>query len=170
MDAEAEQQWQIDRIAKAKNHYQVLNLVFTESAAFSNEEFDRQYKQLARQLHPDKCSLNGAEEAFKSIKLAVDTLKANNAQTTFKLLDANHDGGISLDELSQGLSDCGLTDEDIEQLMFKLDVNHDGTVTEEEFEAGFDSIFQENVGVNKLSGSGNLWVPKLPSGAFEDLW
>jgi len=73
-DAVAEQQRQIDRIHNAKNHYEVLNLTFGDSTAFTNEEFEKQYKQLARRLHPDKCALPGAEEAFKSIKLALDTL------------------------------------------------------------------------------------------------
>eukprot|EP00658_Telonema_sp_P-2_P007041 TRINITY_DN1262_c0_g1_i3.p1 TRINITY_DN1262_c0_g1~~TRINITY_DN1262_c0_g1_i3.p1 ORF type:complete len:309 (+),score=52.55 TRINITY_DN1262_c0_g1_i3:57-983(+) len=70
--ATEEQQRQIDRIAAAGTHYEVLDL--TDGSDFSHEEVEKQYRQLARRLHPDKCSLDGAEEAFMAIKLAQDTL------------------------------------------------------------------------------------------------
>ena len=34
-------------------------------------DFKRQYRKLAAQVHPDKCKLDGAEEAFKLLGRAV---------------------------------------------------------------------------------------------------
>eukprot|EP00656_Telonema_subtile_P027610 TRINITY_DN29739_c0_g1_i1.p1 TRINITY_DN29739_c0_g1~~TRINITY_DN29739_c0_g1_i1.p1 ORF type:complete len:372 (+),score=84.89 TRINITY_DN29739_c0_g1_i1:81-1196(+) len=74
-DAAKEQQRQIQRIRDAQTHYEVLGLQFNPDAPdTAPEEVEKQYRQLARRLHPDKCSLEGAEEAFKSINLAQSTL------------------------------------------------------------------------------------------------
>lgn len=48
--------------------------------------------------------------------------------------DANHDGAISFDELSKGVSSLGihLTAAERQSLMKKFDTNYDGEVTQEE--------------------------------------
>ena len=63
----------------------------------------------------------------------------SEARAQFQFLDKNDDGSIDLVELSDGLSDFGHTDAQIEAIFFELDVNSDGKVSQEEFLAGYAS-------------------------------
>ena len=62
------------------------------------------------------------------------------ARTQFRSIDTNGDGSLDLGELSNGLSEFGLTDAGIEAIFFDLDVNNDGRVSEEEYVAWAVSI------------------------------
>ena len=59
-----------------------------------------------------------------------------SARIQFRSIDTNGDGSLDLVELSNGLSDFGLTDAEIEAIFVDLDVNNDGRVSEEEYVAG----------------------------------
>ena len=77
----------IDRIARSENHYETLGVVdekannHKEYAASSIDEktLKKAYRKLALQLHPDKCKVEGAEEAFKKVSNAYATL--SNAES-----------------------------------------------------------------------------------------
>lgn len=58
------------RILKAKNFYDTLGV----SKDADDAAIKKAYKKLALQLHPDKCKAPSAEEAFKRIALAFQTL------------------------------------------------------------------------------------------------
>lgn len=53
----------IKRITKTEDFYLILNVHKEASAAHIKKEF----RVLARAIHPDKCSLPGAEDAFKKV-------------------------------------------------------------------------------------------------------
>ena len=55
--------------------------------------------------------------------------RRQEAKALFSLIDANQDGSVDLDELSLNLADSGLTQDQIETLLWKLDGNHDSKVT-----------------------------------------
>jgi Ca2+-binding EF-hand superfamily protein len=59
------------------------------------------------------------------------------ARTQFRSIDMNGNGSLDLGELSNGLSDFGLTDAEIEAIFVELEVNNDGRVSEEEYVAGY---------------------------------
>lgn len=64
--AEAE----IERIKAAPNHYATLHV----STDADNSQMKKNYYALARMLHPDKCQLEGADNAMTSVSQAYDTL------------------------------------------------------------------------------------------------
>ncbi|KRY67351.1 Ubiquitin-conjugating enzyme E2 2, partial [Trichinella pseudospiralis] len=53
----------VKRIRKCKDYYEILNV----SKSCTELELKKQYRKLALQFHPDKCSVPGATEAFKAI-------------------------------------------------------------------------------------------------------
>lgn len=61
---------EIERIEKAPNHYAVLHV----STDTSNAQMKKNYYTLARMLHPDKCRLDGADNAMTSVSQAYATL------------------------------------------------------------------------------------------------
>eukprot|EP00177_Eucheuma_denticulatum_P004473 GFKZ01008134.1.p1 GENE.GFKZ01008134.1~~GFKZ01008134.1.p1 ORF type:complete len:354 (+),score=74.21 GFKZ01008134.1:536-1597(+) len=61
---------EIERIKSAPNHYAVLHV----STDADNGKLKKNYYTLARMLHPDKCQLDGAEDAMTSVSQAYDTL------------------------------------------------------------------------------------------------
>jgi len=77
-----------------------------------------------------------AEEA--NAKKAANRLEA---QVRFQSIDTNGDGILDALELSAGLCDSGLTDDDIEALFLQLDSNSDNQVSEAEFINGYLEIF-----------------------------
>lgn len=56
----------------------------------------------------------------------------------FRRLDADCSGGISIDELSQGLTEQGynVSTHEVERLMARLDLDADGNILFDEFAAG----------------------------------
>ncbi|KAF0692286.1 Aste57867_16627 [Aphanomyces stellatus] len=69
---------EVDRILKARNHFHVLGF---ESVDYVDIALVRkQYKALARQVHPDKCSHKDAENAFKRLSEAYECLANETTQ------------------------------------------------------------------------------------------
>lgn len=60
----------IKRIRNAESDYECFQL----SPPTTLTLIKKKYKELARMLHPDKCNLEGAKEAFQKIKIAYDRL------------------------------------------------------------------------------------------------
>lgn len=73
---------EIDRIKNAKTYYDVLNVPID----CDNESIKQKYKKLALLLHPDKCSSEGCEDAFKSVSSAYSCLSSDNRSK----YDRNH--------------------------------------------------------------------------------
>ena len=63
--------------------------------------------------------------------------KISVARIQFRSIDMNGEGSLDLGELSNGLSNFGLTDAGIEAICFDLNVNNDGRVSEEEYVAWY---------------------------------
>jgi DnaJ-class molecular chaperone len=56
----------IRRVCAQDEHYKLLGI----QRASTDDEMKRAYRKLAMRLHPDKCHLNGAEDAFKKVNAA----------------------------------------------------------------------------------------------------
>lgn len=61
---------EIERIKSAPNHYAILHV----STDADGAKLKKNYYTLARMLHPDKCQLDGAEDAMTKVSQAYDTL------------------------------------------------------------------------------------------------
>ncbi|KRX84961.1 DnaJ -like protein subfamily B member 12 [Trichinella sp. T6] len=57
----------VKRIRKCKDYYEILNV----SKSCTELELKKQYRKLALQFHPDKCSVPGATEAFKGMHIYI---------------------------------------------------------------------------------------------------
>jgi DnaJ family protein B protein 12 len=71
----------VERIKNAKDYYEIL-LVSKNSTL---EEIKKSYKKLALQMHPDKNSAPGAEEAFKKLSQAFACLSDENKRKLYDL-------------------------------------------------------------------------------------
>lgn len=60
----------IKRVSATTDYYKILGI----SRSATEEEVKKAYKKLALKLHPDKCKLPGAEEAFKRLAGAFNCL------------------------------------------------------------------------------------------------
>ena len=62
----------------------------------------------------------------------------SSCRDLFRRLDVDSSGGISIEELSQGLAEQGyqVSPPEVEQLMARLDLDADGNILFDEFAAG----------------------------------
>jgi len=74
----------VQKVLRCRSHYEVLRL--SHHATYS--EVKRAYKRLALRLHPDKNRAPGAEEAFRRINEAADTLTDNQKRIDYNMLTA----------------------------------------------------------------------------------
>ena len=72
----------IGRIARSKSHYETLGFIGADNKKhddIDDKALKKAYRKLALKLHPDKCQVAGAEEAFKKVSNAYATL--SNAES-----------------------------------------------------------------------------------------
>ena len=67
--------------AAGKDYYKILGVAKDADEA----SIKKAYRKLALQLHPDKCKLDGAEEAFKSISAAYNCLSTESSRRTYDM-------------------------------------------------------------------------------------
>ncbi|KDO34888.1 hypothetical protein SPRG_00946 [Saprolegnia parasitica CBS 223.65] len=72
---------EVTRILGARHHFAVLGLARIEFADLATVR--RQYKLLARVVHPDKSAHAQAEEAFKKLSIAYECLADDASQTQY---------------------------------------------------------------------------------------
>ena len=96
--ADAAAESEIRRIKNEKDYYKILSLERTATEA----EIKKRYRKLALQLHPDKCTATGAEEAFKRISAAYACLSEAGTRRTYDVSGQDTDargfgggGGVS---------------------------------------------------------------------------
>ena len=72
-NAENETKKQIERVLQAGTDWAVLNL----PRGSKKKWLTQSYRELARSLHPDKCALPRAKQAFQRVKEAYENLSKN---------------------------------------------------------------------------------------------
>jgi len=72
---------EIARISAQKDYYKILGV---ERDA-GEGEIKKKYRRLALLLHPDKCSVEGAEESFKKVSSAYACLSQSSSRQTYDL-------------------------------------------------------------------------------------
>ena len=78
-DATPKQKELVARITRTKDYYELFGV----GKSASEDEIKRAYRKLALQLHPDKNTAPGAEEAFKKVNKAWDVLSDKNKRATY---------------------------------------------------------------------------------------
>lgn len=66
---------EVRRVVACKDYYEILKV----ERSCKEEELKKAYRKIALRLHPDKCQLSGAEDAFKKVSVAFSCL--NDAKT-----------------------------------------------------------------------------------------
>ena len=74
----------ISRIMSSEDYYEILGV---ERDA-SPQAIKKRYRDLARAIHPDKCSLDSCEEAFKKVGAAYKCLSHEDTRRTYDLTGA----------------------------------------------------------------------------------
>ena len=85
------------------------------------------------------------------------------AMAIFDAIDEDSSGTIDLNELRGGLSDSGMTDRDIEELMLKLDEDKNGSKDREEWMRGYNCFVDEVHGYNQAK----FYDLRGPTGGFK---
>eukprot|EP00603_Paraphysomonas_imperforata_P015951 CAMPEP_0114458018 /NCGR_PEP_ID=MMETSP0104-20121206/4468_1 /TAXON_ID=37642 ORGANISM="Paraphysomonas imperforata, Strain PA2" /NCGR_SAMPLE_ID=MMETSP0104 /ASSEMBLY_ACC=CAM_ASM_000202 /LENGTH=141 /DNA_ID=CAMNT_0001630595 /DNA_START=88 /DNA_END=510 /DNA_ORIENTATION=- len=83
----------INRINRTEDYYRILNVEKDATASQIKKEF----RLLARIIHPDKCSVAGAEDAFKKVNAANKCLSNEESRQHYDATgsEINEDGGQS---------------------------------------------------------------------------
>lgn len=97
----------VERIRNTNNYYEILQCNKDDPP----DVIKRSYRQLALQLHPDKCSVAGCEEAFKAVNAAYSCLSDAESRAKY---DRSGDDGDGYD----GYSDDGFDPEDFFRMFF----------------------------------------------------
>ncbi|ACO65763.1 predicted protein, partial [Micromonas commoda] len=71
----------VARVNRAKDYYDI----FECDKSASEADLKKAYRKLALQLHPDKNTAPGAEEAFKKVNKAWDVLSDKNKRSTYDM-------------------------------------------------------------------------------------
>ncbi|ETV94990.1 hypothetical protein H310_11318 [Aphanomyces invadans] len=72
---------EVERILKARTYYHVMGFHVVQYV--EQADVRRQYKALARQVHPDKCPHKDAEDAFKRLSAAYECLANDTLQNEY---------------------------------------------------------------------------------------
>lgn len=70
----------IERVSKSQSHYETLGVSPQE---LEEKVLKKAYRKLALQLHPDKCHIAGAEEAFKKVSSAYSCLSSPESRAHY---------------------------------------------------------------------------------------
>jgi hypothetical protein len=124
---------EIERVHKAKNLYDVLSCAKSASAS----EIKKAYRKLALKLHPDKCTIDGAEEAFKKVASAYSCLSNKQSKAQYDMFGDSSDTGSSSGAGYQGMGPTGDVDAwELFRAVFNEDEDGDGNPFESFFGGG----------------------------------
>lgn len=70
---------EIRRVCSCKDFYEVLKV----ERSCKDEDLKKAYRKLAIRLHPDKCNLTGAEEAFKKVSTSFSCLSDSRQRSSY---------------------------------------------------------------------------------------
>jgi hypothetical protein len=71
----------ISNILSSEDYYEILGLDRTASES----DIKKRYRTIARTIHPDKCSLENCEDAFKKVGTAYKCLSSEESRKTYDL-------------------------------------------------------------------------------------
>eukprot|EP01023_Acetabularia_acetabulum_P034368 TRINITY_DN3227_c0_g2_i9.p1 TRINITY_DN3227_c0_g2~~TRINITY_DN3227_c0_g2_i9.p1 ORF type:complete len:382 (+),score=51.03 TRINITY_DN3227_c0_g2_i9:162-1307(+) len=74
-----EQRKMVSEILRKKDYYEILGI----SKDAKDEDIKKAYRKLALKLHPDKCQISGAEEAFKLVSKSFACLSDPNKRAYY---------------------------------------------------------------------------------------
>jgi curved DNA-binding protein CbpA len=78
----------IKRAQTSSSYYEALGL----AKNCSESEVKKAYRTIARAIHPDKCQLDGAEDAFKKVSGAYKCLSSADTRRTYDMTGSDTDG------------------------------------------------------------------------------
>jgi len=109
-EREQEESQEIQRLSnldqRAPDHYEVLGI----SRGDSEEAVKKAYRKLAFKLHPDKCTDEGAREAFVKVAQAFSVLNDKHARHAYDRGNASVTGDVTVkDLLEQSVDDLPMT-------------------------------------------------------------
>merc|ERR1719265_1598458 len=70
---------EIRRICGCKDFYEILKV----QRSAKEDDLKKAYRKLAIKLHPDKCQLTGAEDAFKKVSTAFSCLNDSRQRSSY---------------------------------------------------------------------------------------
>ena len=102
----------IDRINnRSKNHYEVLGVEKgppqNDDDELLEKKLKKAYRKIALKIHPDKCDLPGAEDAFKKVSNAYATLTNPTSRKNYDLFGTDDNGGAAGTSSSSPFSSTG---------------------------------------------------------------
>jgi len=80
---------EVARVRREQDFYRILNIDKSAKEA----DIKKAYRKLALLLHPDKCSVEGAEDAFKRVSTAYSCLSDASKRRTYDLSGQDVDDG-----------------------------------------------------------------------------
>ena len=84
-----EQRSLVKRINGCENYYDILGI---SDKQCSEDAIKRSYKKLALKLHPDKCRVRGAEDAFKAVSRAFSCLSDPSKRRSYDRFGSEQPG------------------------------------------------------------------------------
>ncbi|KAK3257886.1 hypothetical protein CYMTET_33042 [Cymbomonas tetramitiformis] len=84
------QQVLVKQVTRTNDYYEILGV--TKSC--TEDELKKAYRKMALQLHPDKCKVAGAEEAFKKVNKAFDALSDGDKRANYDRFGTEDPGGM----------------------------------------------------------------------------
>ena len=87
-----EQRALVKRINGCEDYYAILGI---SDKSCSEDTIKRSYKKLALKLHPDKCKVRGAEDAFKAVSRAFSCLSDPQKRRSYDRFGSEQPGTFS---------------------------------------------------------------------------
>lgn len=84
------QQVLVKQVTRTNDYYEILGV----SKSCTDDELKKAYRKIALQLHPDKCKVAGAEEAFKKVNKAFDALSDGDKRANYDRFGTEDPGGM----------------------------------------------------------------------------